>query len=369
MLPPHTTHVLQPLDCLAFRTFKKEVKLAKATDAWNKGVMNKWDILNFLVSPLQRAFTRQTIIDSFRVAGVVPIKFRADKVRGSPPNLINHLQDQSPNFVPSTSQSVLPSSSVPLPASRVQLLDTVPLPPGSDLSAQLATGLAMLGQQLSLKLDQQIQTLSARVDKLPEELGKKKPRGQYISTKGGSNILSPGHPGVVHKALSAASKKAARLLKESNEAQVSLRGLQSGVEAPPFPSLLPPSSSFSSSSSLALLHQSPLLLESPITPQTDATGSLELGNIVVYTLDSRSWIGKVQEIKENGINLIEATRKLKGRDVQCYTYHFDENVDQLRWIPEKELKSGFLIELNKDNSISKRCPGAAKCETLLLMKP
>jgi len=75
--PPHTTHVLQPLDANFFHKFKIEVRKAKSTDAYRK-IKDKWDIIPFLESPLYCASNPQTIKDPFRIAGVHPPSFKEE---------------------------------------------------------------------------------------------------------------------------------------------------------------------------------------------------------------------------------------------------------------------------------------------------
>jgi hypothetical protein len=63
--PPHTSHILQPLDCNVFRRVKECLRKAKARPQF-RDIKDKWDLLNFLVSPLQEACTVDTIRDGFQ---------------------------------------------------------------------------------------------------------------------------------------------------------------------------------------------------------------------------------------------------------------------------------------------------------------
>lgn len=75
--PPHLTHVLQPLDALFFKILKAEIRRSKSSKKIEK-VKDKWDVLDFLCSPLQRTSTIDTIRDSFRIAGTWPPRYKEE---------------------------------------------------------------------------------------------------------------------------------------------------------------------------------------------------------------------------------------------------------------------------------------------------
>ena len=77
--PPHTTHILQPLDNLFFRILKEEIRKAKNTSRF-QNVNTKWDLIKFIRGPLYHACCYDTIEDSFRIAGVWPIRYKEECV-------------------------------------------------------------------------------------------------------------------------------------------------------------------------------------------------------------------------------------------------------------------------------------------------
>jgi len=90
MLPPHTTHILQPLDSGFFLNFKKETDKAKRKlDA----PLTKWKFVQFLESPLHRASSPDVIRDSYKIAGVYPPRFKREAINNKC-NLIDILEEK-----------------------------------------------------------------------------------------------------------------------------------------------------------------------------------------------------------------------------------------------------------------------------------
>jgi DDE superfamily endonuclease len=74
-LPPHTSHIFQPLDVVLFQPFKhyhgKAVDYASRTGC---GDFNKLEFLAAISSIRQQTFKKHSILSSFRQCGLVPFR-------------------------------------------------------------------------------------------------------------------------------------------------------------------------------------------------------------------------------------------------------------------------------------------------------
>jgi hypothetical protein len=175
--PLHTSHILQPLDCNVFRRVKECIRKAKARPQF-RDIKDKWDLLNFLVSPLQEACTVDTIRDGFRIAGVWPPRFREECVVA---NKLVPITDVIQDF---EKKDVSPSKNEPSSLSTAQIeeiqlenltsieqsspssqLPHEPLLYNSTFASNSSTGDLILNR---------LDDISKRLEKI-EEKGKKKP--------------------------------------------------------------------------------------------------------------------------------------------------------------------------------------------------
>ena len=77
--PPHTTHILQPLDNHFFRQLKQNIRHAKGKDSFNK-IKDKWDVVRFLSDVIKQTGIWDTIEISFEKAGVWPPRYKEEFV-------------------------------------------------------------------------------------------------------------------------------------------------------------------------------------------------------------------------------------------------------------------------------------------------
>lgn len=78
-MPPHSSHLLQPLDIGCFAVLKRSY--SRLVKSKMRARINHIDKLDFLEAyPLARieAFQSETIINSFRAAGLVPFFYRRE---------------------------------------------------------------------------------------------------------------------------------------------------------------------------------------------------------------------------------------------------------------------------------------------------
>ncbi len=106
-LPPHLTHILQPLDVAVFQPLK--AYHAKAVDMTVRdGCINitKLEFLGFILSIRQQAFKEATIHSAFRKTGIVPFNplvvlkpLEERQARNTTPELIQPTEPHSSPFV------------------------------------------------------------------------------------------------------------------------------------------------------------------------------------------------------------------------------------------------------------------------------
>jgi hypothetical protein len=104
-LPPHSTHLLQPLDVVVFQPLKHyHTEAVEGATRTGCSDFNKLEFLSAIASIRRQAFKRTTILSSFRRTGLIPY---------NPEIVLARLQEYSPLNQPTSPRPILPSTPPP----------------------------------------------------------------------------------------------------------------------------------------------------------------------------------------------------------------------------------------------------------------